>query len=671
MERRATIQGLFIAYSYAVLFLLLPPSIAYYSYIFLRLLRFMKKLFPIVIAASVPLVSAFVSMSSWADGSSTSTNTSSDSSAQVSSNKNSARNTVFITGGRTEVPTVNRPSTYTFTQADIEKTTAEDLTQLLSQVPGFSFDHNGGRGASAGINIRGAESDHTLILIDGVRTASASSGTTAMQHISLSQIERIEVIKGPKSGVYGADALGGVIQIFTKKGKNNFGGYAEIGAGSHDSDSLAVGFNGGNDDIYYGINANKYETDGIDRKLNSTGVDVDQDSYDQESVSVNLGRDSLNGLDIDFIASLNRGNTQFDSGNVDDSTDFRTENVSLNTVYPISSSVDMHFQLGYFKDDQETFGRNTSRFITRRNSLTHYINYRIDSKQSLVLGYDYYDDKVASTSNFIQPSRDNEALFTEYALSNDAINLQVSLREDDNQSYGNKTSGSLLIGTSINNSQQVSLSYGTAFKAPTFNDLFFPFTDFGGGFTYQGNPNLKPESSKTVELAYAGQFSNMGIDVSIYRTTVDNLIQGTATFDTVENISNVELIGGEFAIRQQLSSFDWGIALSHVDARNTANEERLNRRPRGSLQAYANKPIGQLDLSVHWRAESNRRQSATRTTGGYGLLDLGAQYRFAKKHALKFLTKNIFDKEYVLISSSTSTFNTEGRTFEVKYHYLF
>ena len=580
-------------------------------------------------------------------------------------------NTVVITGGRTGVGIVNRPSTYVFSQTDIAESPANDLIELLADVPGFSIDHNGGRGATSNLRIRGSESDHVLVLIDGVRSASATSGTTSLQNIPLSQIDRIEVIKGPASGIHGADALGGVVQVFTKKGKNSTGGYIDLGAGSHDSSSVAAGFNGG-DTIYYGANVNFSETDGISRQVTTTAPNSDNDAYREKGASFNFGRDVISGLDFDITHSVNQGNTEFDSGTTDDSTNFKLESTSLTSQYDVSSDLKLNLKAGNFKDDQQTFGANPSRFITRRNTVAFFANYDLSSQQSVVLGYDYYDDKVASTQLFTQTERATKARFLEYALNTDYFNAQLTYRNDEVDSVGSKDTGNLYLGLPIGKNHEISFSYGEAFKVPTFNDLFFPFTDFGFGFTFQGNPNLLPETSVTRQIGYAGQLGSVSIDFAAYRTKIKNLIQGTSTFDTVENIGEAKLRGAEFSISQKLKTIDYGVAISYVDAVNNLSQERLTRRPRSTFSGFINKHFNDdLSVSAKLRGESDRNQSSTLTTAGFGLLDLGLDYNVGKSSRLSVDVRNVFDKEYILVGSTTSTFNTEGRTFDFSYKYLF
>ena len=637
-----------ITYTIRVLLSLFPPLIAYLIYV-LRLLRLMNKIF------TFPLIT--LALSTQVVAQAPTENTSQDS-----------LNTVVVTGGRTELLTTSPSSSYVFTQEDIDKTSATDVATLLSRVPGVSMDHSGGRGASSNIRIRGSESDHVLILIDGVRTASATNGTTALQNIPLSQIERIEVIKGPKSGIYGADALGGVVQIFTKKGKDYDNAYVEVGAGSHSSGSLAAGFNAGQKNIYYGVNVNKYKTDGISRQLNTTGDNADIDGYDEKSISFNIGRDALTGLNTDFSYLRTEGDVDVDlfGGTLTDHTESVSDTVSFSSDYKLSSQLEINLDLGYFKDNRETFASSPSIFETERDSVTTFFKYDLDSNQSLILGYDYYDDKVTSTTSYSSDERANEGYFTEYALNNEAVNIQLAYRQDRNERYGENDSGSIYVAKPLSGNQLVSFSYGRAFKAPTFNDSDFPFQ-----FGFIGNPDIQPEQSRSIELGYSKQWQAMTFDVSIYKTEIINLIQLTPTFSTVENVGEAELLGGEISLTGHTKTIDFGTSFSYVDAKNKLTNARLTRRPRAIFTSFLTKKMNdKLSLSGTLTAEDTRSQSSTTETGGFGVVDLGLDYNITRSSQLSVNANNVFDKEYLLIAGST-TFSTEGRTFDLSYKYTF
>ncbi len=578
-------------------------------------------------------------------------------------------NTVVVTGGRTGLVTTSSPSSYVFTQQDIDAASVPDVVTLLSRVPGVSMDHSGGRGSNVSLRIRGSESDHVLVLIDGVRTAGATNGTTALQNIPLSQIERIEVIKGPKSGIYGADALGGVVQIFTKKGKNYDNAYVEVGAGSHSSGSLAAGFNAGKDNIYYGVNVNKYETDGISRQFNTTGDNADVDGYDEKSISFNIGRDALTGLNTDFSYLRTEADVDVDlfNGTLTDHTESETDTVSFSSDYKLNSQLELNIDLGYFKDNRETFAASPSIFETERNSVTAFLKYDFSEGQSLIFGSDYYDDQVTSTSNFSVGERANEGYFTEYALKNQLVSVQLSYRQDRNERYGENDSGSIYVAKPLPENQQLFFSYGRAFKAPTFNDSVLVAPEFA----YFGNLDIEPEKSRSVEIGYSKQWANTAFDLSVYKTEMINLIQLTPTFSTVENVGEAELFGGELAVTRKTKTIDYGASLSYVDAKNKITNERLTRRPRAIFNSFVTARVSDdLSLSGAWRAEDTRNQTATTTTAGFGLIDLGLDYNISQSSQLSIDINNLFDKEYFLISNF-STFSTEGRTFDLSYKYTF
>ena len=579
-------------------------------------------------------------------------------------------NTILITGSRTGLDVSNKAASYVITQEDIELSSAQDLPGLLSKVPGVNLEQNGGRGSASSIRIRGAQSDHTLVLIDGVRSASATSGDTAIQFIPLAQIERIEIIKGPQSGLYGAEAIGGVIQIFTKSGQSSQGGYAQLGVGSFGSESASAGFNGASNNVFYGVNLSYFDSEGIDRTLNNSDPDTDLDAFDQRDLSVNFGYQALQGPEFDFRYLLSQGNTEFDSGDRGDSTDFDHQAANLSLGIPLSLFANLNIDFGYFEDDKETFGANPAVFNTMRDTATVYVDYDLSSNQSIVFGYDYYNDSVDSTQAFVEDERDNQAGFAEYAIKNSAFNLQLAYRYDDNEAYGKQDSSSASLSLPLKDQHIVTLSYGTAFKSPTFNDLYFPFTDFGGGFTYVGNPNLEPEESSSLELSYVTRINSLDFTATVYKTEIENLIELTDSFDTVENVSEAEIVGTEFSLSADFSGWYADFSVAYIDAKNKDTNERLFRRPRTSATLDIQKSIDNVDFQLSWLVEGDRQQNATTKTAGYGVVDIASIYSLDSHSKIKVKITNLFDKDYILVDTSR-TYQTEGRAFEVSYKYSF
>ena len=580
--------------------------------------------------------------------------------------------TIYIIGGRTSVANEESPSTFVFTQSDIEQSTATSLETLLNKVPGISLSSNGGiKGATSAINIRGTESDQVLVLIDGVRASSATAGTTALQFVPLAQIERIEVIKGAVSSIYGADAIGGVVKIFTKKGKNQYGGYADIGLGSHKTRSIALGFNDQINDFYFGANVGTLITDGIDRKTDSQDVNLDDDGFDEKNLALNAGYEGEDLFAIDFSYLVNEGNTEFDSffGTIDDSTDFKSEVIKLSTTTKISSFANVVIESSQFKDEQETFGANKSQFNTKRQQNVGYFQVNPSNKHSFVLGAEKYKDLVSSSTAFTRTSISNSAMFLEYTNKLKHVNMNFSLRRDSHETYGSNNTERLSLSFPIGDNQSIAYSFSTGFKAPTFNDLYFPFTDYGGGFTYEGNSNLIPEESISRELTYSIKDGFYKLELAVYQTDIKNLITLTEDSSTVENIDMAEIKGRELTLLYNDNNHRLLTTLSFVDAINVGSGNELIRRPRNSLSISAEKYIDSYLLGVELIAEDGRSQSndGTKQTSGFGVVNLKSVYDVDQNRQLRISINNFFNKEYELLDN----FSTEGFNLQLAYQHRF
>ena len=552
-----------------------------------------------------------------------------------------------------------------FNAQDIEQSMASDLPELLRGLAGVDIFDNGGRGATASISLRGLASDNTLILIDGQRVSSATSGATAVQHIPLNLIERVEVVKGPKSSLYGADALAGVIQVFTKEEPAP---YLNLSYGSFNTYETAAGYSYKEDSRSFAINLSSSTSEGFSRVEDGMGLDADDDGYDEFGISLSGAYELDNGDNIyaNFLRSV--GTTEFDSGG-NDSIDFENQSLRVGYDTNLSENFSADFELGFAEDDSETFSSNPSVFQTQRYMFNAQFDYQLADQQVLTFGYDYFDDQVESTQAFDQTSRDNHAVFAQYLASLGNLSIQAGIRSDDNESFGRQTTGNIAVGAQISESIDVVVSYGTAFKSPTFNDQFFPLTDFGGGTLFQGNPNLQPEESDSYELLVRGNSGPFNWSASIYRTEVENLINGFA-FDagsgifTAINVDEADITGGEFSLGYALDTWYTKLGVSYTDAEDSTTGERLARTARSQANLDVVKTFDQFDVALSIYTQDNRISGASRL-GGYGLVDISGNYELSGSTRLSLAITNLFDKEYFLTSSFSGNFQTEGRAINI------
>jgi vitamin B12 transporter len=599
--------------------------------------------------------------------------------ALAADDKSTVDEELLVTATRTEQPVFKAlASVSVLTEEDIRRAQAPSVIELLDTLPGVDSKHSGGRGSDASIYLRGSESDHVLVLVDGVRTAGATSGTTALQSIPVENIEKIEVVRGPRSSLYGAEAIGGVIQIFTKKGTKDFQGSVMAEYGSHDLSKTSVSTRGQLGGTRYSVNGVYEETDGIDRTIKSGSANDDRDGYREKYWSASL--DHSFGNDIVVGASINRNDNENDfDGGGKDYTESVIESRNGYISFPISQDLKVKLAASRFRDTQETFGTSPGVFETVRKTREVQVDYQISEAQLITVGYEYFNDEVDSTKDFESKERDNEALFVQYQGSFGRLNTSASVRKDDNEAFGNKYTRSFSVGYELQENLMASLSYGTAFKAPTFNDLYYPLEAFPAWppfapYEYSGNPDLKPEESESIEFMLRGNSGTASWHFSLYKTKVDNLIELVTLIDTpallkqtVDNISKAEILGGELGARFNVLGVTVNTAVSYVDPRNEETDDMLPNRARGKVNVDLSRSFGDLELILAWQAQSHRFNTTGNRSAGYNTVDFRASYQVTPELVVSAKVENLFDKHYRF----DPKFETEGQTASVSARYTF
>jgi vitamin B12 transporter len=589
------------------------------------------------------------------------------SSVWASNSNDSAIEMTLVTASRLEQPVHKALAAVTvINRAEIEQSPALHLADLLARLPGIDYSNSGGRGSDSSLFMRGTSSDHTLILVDGVRTSSATSGKSALQRIPLDQIERIEVVRGPRSSLYGAEAIGGVIQIFTRQPQ---GGSLSTEVGSFDARKISLALGGG-DDTQYRMTANHEKTTGYDNTAADGTVNDDNDGYEEQALSLSLRHRFSNDWQLGVSGSLVDARSEYDSG-ADDYVDSLNQSIIGRLAAPLGDQLALSVELANYRDERENFGSNVSVFDTERSSASAQFDYRWQDDQVITAGYDYYDDKVASSSSFVEDSRDNSAYFLQYQAETEHLLMSASFRSDDNQSFGRNNTRSFSGGYKLSENSLLALSYGTAFKAPTFNDLYFPFTDYGF-FSYQGNINLRPEQSESWELMLRSNWQGVNWSASYYQTDISNLISYQAgSPGTVNNISEVEISGAELNADVSLLGWQLASSLSYTDPRDQSNNELIENRARSKVTAAVSRDFGKLGLALNWMAQSHRFSDDQRLAG-YNTVDITARYTFSQALQLTAKCNNLFDKDYAVNKTSRGLdYKTPGLNFSLALNYRF
>lgn len=569
-------------------------------------------------------------------------------------------NNVIVTASRFEQPITNTLAAVTvLTEEDIERYGDDSLADLLSRLAGITIKPSGSLGSTQSLLMRGSATNQIIVLIDGVRVGSATTGSATINAIPLSSIKRIEVVRGPISSLYGADGVGGVIQIFTHD-KKDAGNDIELRAeyGSYNFRNLGTGFRVQTRNMMASVNLDYLATDGFDSTTLSTNGNEDRDGFEQWSGSFNIESQLTNSLAVGVTHSQSLGIAEYDDASCTSSCSdtlgtTNLMNSQFHLGYDFNSNWSLLTEVGRHLDDSEAEDSFPGTFTTERLTFNVSAQHELDTGFSAIFGTDGYRDTVDSTTAYEEDSRNNLALYGQTQLKSGDFRLQASLRVDDNSAYGTNVTGSSAFSMFVFRDVEAIISHGTAFKAPSFNDLYYP------GFA---NPDLKPEESETVEFSLR-QISNHGSwRLSAYHTKVKNLIQDSNNKDST-------LKGVEAEWSQQLGSYDLAFTLAYLDARDDDND-RLADRPQWSGSAFLGRQFGQFGVDLDVQAE-NGRTSGDEDLDGFVLVGLGSDYNLSNGSRLFANVDNIFDVDYTLNHDGFNNFdyNTPGRTFKVGIEY--
>ncbi len=551
-----------------------------------------------------------------------------------------------------------------FTRADIERLRPTSVPALLTQVPGVQVANYGGRGGLYSLSIRGTSTAQTLVLIDGVRAGSATAGSASLQYLSVDQIERIEVLRGSRSAIHGADAMGGVIQIFTRRGEGEgLRPYVHVAGGSDSTWERTLGLSGGDERTRFNLSAGLEETAGIDRTRTSFASDADHDAYRNRSLALSLSHRFTDDLEAGFTVLDQRGKTEIDnpSGRWDSNTfqsypsaPYDEYSVSASTAWlggRINDTWRSRVELGHSEDKQENFDKlfpGSTVNNTYRDSANWLNTLTLGNGHSLRLGLDYLNDKVRSSNEFAVNNRDNKAVFIQHSFQGERFGTELGMRHDDNQQFGNENTFNGALSYQLNPDNQLILSYAEGFRVPTFADLYWPLYD-----GYQGNPNLKPEKSRSYELQWRSQFGpSTQLEASLYRTDFRDLItfvMDPITYDsTMENVGHARVNGFEAALKQELFGWQSDLGISIIDPRNRGNGHTLPNRAKRTMTLNLDRQFGTIGMGATFTAVSSSYGNAanTSTLSGYGVLDLRANWQASNELAFDLKLANVLDKDY-------------------------
>jgi vitamin B12 transporter len=555
---------------------------------------------------------------------------------------------IVVTATRMETPATTLLDAIVITRAQIDAAGSISLGELLQREAGIELRSNGGPGQPQSIFVRGAGSQQTLVLVDGLRVGSATVGTTAIEHIPLDMIERIEVVKGPLSSLYGSDAMGGVIQVFTRA-KNVPYFFANAGYGTDNDWRVSAGVTGSDDTTKFSLSAGYRSVDApsaTDSRA-TFSYNPDRDPYDDAFFTFRLSHKMWTGEMLSVDAFTTNAHTHFDAGPGDDWNYHVISGAKLTSSSKFSETWTSTLIVGEGLDRLEDHGNFTDHFETRQVQATWLNEFAIPggawSLGAETLRQQIYTD---SADPFTNDRRTTNSVFVGVNQSYQGQSYEASVRWDDDDQFGRHTTGSFSYGIDWPSVARFAFTYGKGFRSPTFYDLYGP--SFPG---YAPNPSLQPEQSTSYELsARSLPGSSLQWRASYFDNHFEDLIVYDFTQGTVLNVSRARAQGIELTAEAGWLGAKWKGMFTAQRPKNEDTGAMLQGRAErfGTFEVsrgWGSWTAGMTLLASSARFDSTTEDPSTRM-GGYAVVDARVRYDFDKNWSAQLTATNLGDKQY-------------------------
>lgn len=568
---------------------------------------------------------------------------------------------VVVTGARQPLPLSRLVADVQVIDAErISDSTADSVEDLLRREAGLQVSRNGGPGMNAALLMRGAGVGGTVVLIDGVRIGSATLGQVTFESLSLGQVDRIEVLRGPGSSLYGADAAGGVVQVFTRRGASGLAVNARAAVGGYGSREVSLGASGAQGGFDYALSLAGESTDGVsalrpgDRFGN---YNPDRDGARRTSGQFSIGLTPSAGHRIGLNHVQSRLRSQYDDSQYlaptyaqDASPDFRNRLDSTVTSLDHRSQFDGGLtwsnQFSYGDDRLLSGATVIGRYQTKRKQFTSQLGWAIDTRHHVIGAVEHLTEKAISTSYLADVSRSNNALVLGYSGHFDGTRVQADVRHDENSVYGGVTTARLGGSVTLMPGLRLRGLAGTTYRAPSFNDLYYP------GY---GVATISPERGRSIEVGLNWREGGTELSATAYRNRLRDLIAYEADrsycpagaaydYGCARNVNRARLTGLTLVGQQQFGQVTLRGTVDFLDAKDETTNARLTRRA-----------AHQESLSGDWRLGDwtlggavlrvGARPDAGKALDAYTTLDLKAYWRFAPSWRLEAKLLNATDRD--------------------------
>lgn len=532
----------------------------------------------------------------------------------------------------------------------LEQSPIASLPQLLQTDASINMVQSGGYGQIASIFLRGGKSEQALILRDGVRLNSATSGTASLAFIDTTDIKQIEILKGPASVLYGTDAISGVVQLISKTPEKS-SAFVTGEIGEDKTYKSVIGADLAEDGFYAQIRGQRLETDGTPVKDIKNAPNA---SFDQKGYSAKVGVDKENyAASVDY--SENEGYSDYDNNGNLISQDFKNEIINLKGRVNILENLALHARVSQFKDDIDQ--NNSPDYVhSKTQEAEIYGQWGFTPNQKLLLGVTHrnIDGDVISYGTPYQEDIDSTGYYIQHKYDHAGLNTQVGLRVEDNEKFGTHTVAQGSVRYQVLPLTSIYANIGSAFKAPTLNDMY----------AYGGNPDLKPEESFSYEIGLDQKLAyNISTGLALYTTEVDNLIDFDGVLNQMRNLDKAKMEGSEFYIKWQGENLFTNLSYNYVRAKNKSNNDDLSRRPRQNIALTAGWTDERYTFSTTMLANGDYDNSAFDEVQipGHFRVDMHGQYKINKNINVFANIQNISDSKYRTAYGSGSYYINGGR----------
>lgn len=543
---------------------------------------------------------------------------------------------------------------------DIAKSGQTSLVEVLQRQRGIEIARNGGPGTTASVFIRGANNNQSVVLVDGVRIGSSTVGGATWSTIPLEQIDHVEIVYGPLSSLYGADAIGGVVQIFTKKGSGPLRVNASAGYGRYATEELSAGLSGateGEHRLHYAFSAGREESDGFTAtKPGNFSYNPDKDGYRKDSASGQFSVDLARGHELGLQFLQSRLDAQYDSGasSYDARTLQKLESYAVYAHDQIMAGWTSHLQYSQAKDkagtDTSALASGKGQIDTIQKNLSWQHDLRIGSDTLQLLLERRKEDVYASTTPTVSGQRTTDSVAASYQLKRGPHLASASVRNDDSSQYGGHVTGSLGYGYRLTEALRANAGVSSSFRAPTFNELYYP------SFGVASN---KPEQGKNIEAGLYYEDGTSQASLVYFHNRIRDLLVTAAVcpvelashpFGCAYNVDKALLTGVSVGGSTRLDRLTLRGSLDWQDPREETTDKLLTRRARQHASFGLDYEQGALRTGVEWLLSGKRYDDVANKNvlPGYGLLNVYADYDVARNWSLFGRLNNVTDKVYEL-----------------------